>query len=445
MLRTHSVLTAAGAAAACLVPAVSLAQGQMLWRAQFTASNTNGNNVQAHVAVDGSRNVFVGFGWEPSSGTEETTLIKYSQAGAQLWLAHYAISGVNLYLAATKADASGSAFLVIRELGTAPATDVVKFDASGSRLWVRRFAAQGGAQPLSAAVDAAGNIYVAGRVYSTDGSQWGEMFLASYDPSGATRWIRYAGAQGALPEYWTTVNLLLDPSGNPIISGPTVSDSGGVVALIAQYSPAGNPAWQRYYYATEQQVSPSYMAPLPAGGVVIGLLELDRATSAALYRFVEYSSSGTKALDITQTRGLGPIAVNGAGDFYTSVSQAVPNAFGVASYKYYADGQANWRASVTSGNDFNDTPVAIMVAGDGTVVVAGTFSVTGGRTEMFVFKYTHDGELIWSHQWPYKELSATWVTCQDAAVDPSGNVIVVAFWPWALPMHDEIFVTEYAP
>jgi len=116
---------------------------------------------------------------------------------------------------------------------------LLKYDGDGNLLWSRTFdrSLGGGANDL--AVDAAGAIYVAARVY---GTQDNDFSTVKFDPQGELLWQRtYDG--GAAEE---GVGIALDGEGGVYVTGPS-GDWGQYDFLTVKYDEDGNQLWARSY------------------------------------------------------------------------------------------------------------------------------------------------------------------------------------------------------
>src|SRR5439155_701956 len=118
-------------------------------------------------------------------------------------------------------------------LGGASAGDydafVAKYDPAGNALWIRQFGTSGDDGPCGVAVDAAGNVYVAG---FTSGNLGGasagdyDAFVAKYDAAGSAFWTRQFGTS----DYDDAHGVAVDAAGNVYVAGSTSGSLGGASA-----------------------------------------------------------------------------------------------------------------------------------------------------------------------------------------------------------------------
>lgn len=134
----------------------------------------------------------------------------------------------------------------------------------------------------SVAVDASGNVYVAGTVRGN--SNFGlqeitavnnDIFLAKYNALGNLLWVKQAGGSGED----AASSVVLDASGNVYIAGSfrntanfdalTITSAGSDDGFIAKYTSTGNPVWVRSFGSDSQEVV-NTMAIDGSGNILIG-------------------------------------------------------------------------------------------------------------------------------------------------------------------------------
>ena len=145
--------------------------GVPLWTNRY---NGPGNSVDAAqaIAVDGNGNVFVTGNSISSGGYYDYATIKYSGAGAPLWTNRYNGPG-NEYdsTAAIAVDESGNVFVTgfatVRGFTFDYAT--IKYSGAGAILWISRYNGPGNSSDSARAiaVDSSGNVFVTGSSDST--------------------------------------------------------------------------------------------------------------------------------------------------------------------------------------------------------------------------------------------------------------------------------------
>jgi len=164
---------------------------------------------------------------------------------------------------------------------------LVKFNASGVRQWATYYGGAGDNYGYSCAVDASGNVYLAGTTTSTTaigsgghqntygGGTFGDAFLVKFNASGVRQWATYCG--GADDDYGNS--CAVDGSGNVYLAGFTNSTAvigsgghqntygGGINdAFLVKFDTSGVRQWGTYYGGTAGDVG--YSCAVDASGNV---------------------------------------------------------------------------------------------------------------------------------------------------------------------------------
>lgn len=307
------------------------AAGTLLWSATYDGGRTD---VSPEVEIDAVGNIIVsGVSQSPNLDSDTTTL-KYDSAGNLQWAALDA----HLNLTAMKLTADGSIYL----LAIAAPDDVfvVKYDAAGARQWQSSY--DGGSQDiaLSAAVDAAGNVYAAG--FTFNGTNY-DVLTLSFDSSGAQRWVTtYDGGDYELGQF-----LTLDGAANVYVASYSWNGTNNDARLM-KYDTAGTQQWTAAYDNGSHDYG--YAVALDAGGgvylagdsvgsttgpdlLLVKYVEQTRTVgfSAVASSLSEKANSASRPVVITTSDGLpsiGTVTVSyscadgtaAAGQDYTSVS-----------------------------------------------------------------------------------------------------------------------------
>lgn len=136
---------------------------------------------------------------------------------------------------------------------------VAKYTASGAHLWSQSYGTTGADYAHGVAVDLSGNVYVTGLIYgpaSLGGpvlphkGGW-DVFIASYDPTGAHRWsVAFGGSAHDMGKA-----VAVDPTGKVFVTGSvegTVDLGGGpktgpgkLDTFVACYDSSGKHLWSK--------------------------------------------------------------------------------------------------------------------------------------------------------------------------------------------------------
>jgi len=215
-----------------------------------------------------------------SSGNLDGFIVKYDTAGNLVWLREAKNIGQTTALGVAL-DSSKNVIAVGYYGGTqAPRLDsvgifndkkitsnglrdifLVKYDSSGNVIWVNTIGGRySGEEAGTVTCDAAGNIYVGGKV--ADSAYFGnvnirsfggvDMFLAKYDPAGSIQWVRTAG--GTKED--NTKSIAVDAVGNVYITGyfdssatfgsTNIVGNDGYEIAVAKYNSMGELLWIRH-------------------------------------------------------------------------------------------------------------------------------------------------------------------------------------------------------
>ncbi|MGO4262179.1 outer membrane protein assembly factor BamB family protein [Lysobacter sp. TAB13] len=327
------------------------------------------------VAVDPNGNpVVTGSSYVPS-GTSYLT-IKFSAAdGSQLWERRY--SGVEGGSVATAIAIDAAGDVVVagssqkrREIGTAYAT--VKYRGSdGEQLWASRYSrvTNEGDRVGSLALDRGGNVFVTG---ASGSSQFSKFATVKYDgATGAQQWVALYGPQTWTPQAHAALGIAVDSHGDPVVVG----QSFGLFedfATIKYDGATGDPRW---------------------------VARFDGAVRADLAKAV---------------------AIDGNDDVYvTGASVGGPGStWNMATLKYAgASGSELWRAIGESPWARNESAYAILVDASG-VQVAGWATDTDGKYHPYAIGYSAaTGAQLWSSTFDQPPATDT----ATIALKPAGN------------------------
>jgi hypothetical protein len=339
-------------------------------------------NVQGANITFGSTNLTT-----PSDYDESTVLVKYDNTGAVKWAQLIGGSG-ETYATKVAVDAAGNVYVCgsfeanmtigsSNLVGSVIGSDmfIAKFNNSGALAWVRQ--TEGGdAGSGGAAVDQAGNVYVASPfefAINFDGvsltNAANNAFVAKYSNSGTIQWARQAGGTSFYED------VALDGQGNVYPAGFLSTD-----ATVANYDPAGTLQWT--FSASGTTASP-----------VSSLVEKCAVDSAGnCYLAGWYQGTAAFGTNVLQPKGtwnfflakLNAIALNLGGTTLAGANLVLNGINGMSGATYYVLMSTNLTLPLSQW-----TPVATNVlSASGNFTITATNAVTRTVPQRFYILQT---------------------------------------------------------
>ena len=297
--------------------------------------------------------------------------------------------------------------------GPASSEEATAVSAPGSEAaaepWTRQF---GPGMARSVAVDATGNVYVAGytHISAGPGQPWRrDAFLRKYDRVGTPLWSREFGSMvaTAIDE---AASVAVDLEGNIYVAGITLgalrgqASAGDKDAFVRKYDTSGVELWTRQF----------------------GSPEADRALGVAVDEIGNVYVAGTTFGALPGQVGAGP------NDAFLR--------------KYGTGGDEVWTRQF--GSPESDSASGVAVDGEGNVYVAGWTGgalpdqVSAGMEDAFLRTYSPEGTVLWTRQFGHPDSSDG---ANGLAVDVEGNVYMAGYTNTADRGDRNAFLRKYDP
>jgi len=338
-----------------------------------------------------------------------TILVYVSQISAigQEWAARYNGSGNSLdWSYAIEMDQAGFVIVTGYSTGTGTGKDyrTIKYNSSGAVQWEATFNGpiNGGDYSNALATDAAGNVYITGRVdYGTTGS---DIVTIKYNSAGVQQWFaRYNGTANGLDEGRT---ITVTDLGTVIVGGKTTSTAGGLDLVTIKYNADGTEAWNVVYngpgnnedYVTAVDVD-------AAGNIYSGGCSIGAGTGQDIV-LIKYNSTGTeqwvKRYNGTGNGGDAVVGVKVDGDGNVIAGGHTDNGpaqrMNFITLKYDAAGTLIWEKQYNGSSNSTDLATAMTIDGSDNVYLTGlTTQLYGTRLDSNygTMKYDPAGNLLW--------------------------------------------------
>ncbi len=421
--------------------------GTEQWRAR-TDGTANENDVARAIAVDASGNVYVtgssnSYYAFPDSGSDLLT-VKYNSSGVEQWRVTAAKAfGTDGYGAAIAVDASGNSYVtgLIFTFNSSQYV-TIKYGATGTEQWRALIDSAGDLNHRqyapAIALDGIGNVYVAG----TGGNLSNSSYLTvKYAANGVEQWRAFVDG-GTNPALNAARALAVDTAGNAYITGQNGqyvdSYTNLYDTLTVKYAPNGSELWRAPGNLASNPYTSSADAlalAIDTGGNVHVAAKAGSASGQDVVT-IKYDSTGAerwRAAAGSTSASPSALALDGSGNIYVAgVTRGVTEHF--LTIKYDAAGLEQWRAS---------EGLAIPPVYFGGMFIADKHALAINQTgdvhvigQTYVDPYARHSTLMFkldvngSEQWRATAGDARW---SAVAVDAGGNVYVTGSnhdtWP----------------
>lgn len=270
----------------------------------------------------------------------DISTIKYYPNGDTAWKRAYDGPGHNGDGSTVIAvDAQGNVYVAGWATGLTADYVTVKYDSSGNQLWAKTYDGLGHWNDLitAIAVNSSGLIYVTGTSYGSKASL--DCVTIKYLPNGDTVWIRsYDGPGNSYDEAHA---LSLDRSGNIFVAGGSYGQGTLFDYTVIKYYPNGDTAWVRRYNGPGNDYDIVFAMKVDSYGNVYVTGQSEGSQSRFDYATIKYNQYGdeewlSRYSGITN-RGGGwaeALVLDGSGNVYVTGISADSSGAVYATIKY---------------------------------------------------------------------------------------------------------------
>jgi len=388
-------------------------QLQQHWLRTFQGQGKASDRIAA-IHADSFGNIYVAGYAGNQRGAPDAFAMKRNAQGDTLWIYYYDSGHKNNdYATAITVDNAGNTYITGNSQNASYFYEcfTAKILPSGTQAWVQRYSPGSNTQSYgnAIAVDAAGNVYVAGYTDPSSGSN--DWLVIKYNASGTQEWADVLNGPGNGDD--EAMDIVIAPNGNPTVCGYTysVNASGGINAFVKQYTPANSTVW------TDTWTNPSFTGADKAfnlgyssGGDLFVGGETRNSTGSNRDAFaMRFDSSGNRLwatiyADATTTMDelLRRVVIDNAGNLYFTGTDYQNGYITCIRNDGTMGWRRKWNGPVSNGSDvFHgitvDNAGGVYVTGRG-VYPGPDYYANGGLPNMIISKYNSNGDSLWTYR-----------------------------------------------
>jgi hypothetical protein len=357
---------------------------------------------------------------------------------------------------------------------------LAKYDDNGNVLWAKSAGRAGYDVANSVAVDASGNVYLAGG-FTSDTIIFGttslvnynpgnyDIFIAKYNTSGDVIWAKSAGAI----EDEKANSVAVDANGNAYVTGffdspsiafgtITLTNAGNDDIFLAKFDANGNVLWAKRAGGTYQDDAISVAVDVSGNAYIAGYfngycnndtLIFGQDTLKDLNNedvfLAKFDANGNALWGKSALGFEAYVTLDTSGNIYltgrfgdsntifgadTLINKGLYNIYFA---KYDANGNALWAKS--AGGTTDDGALSVTTNSSGNIYITGYFdspSITFGSTiltnadtsgntpDIFLAKYDDTGNVLWAE----RTGGLNHDVANSAALDASGNIYLTGYF-----------------
>lgn len=378
--------------------------GAQQWKAEYNGPGNGLDDAHA-IVLDAAGNVYV-TGWSDGGATTgfDYATVKYNSSGAQQWATRYNNTtngtdeawdiGVdnagNVYVTGTSDGA-----------GSNSAATSVKYNSTGVQQYAKRFDGAGGGIDAGYAIYVApvsGDFYIAGYTYQSTSADF-DFITIKYNTAGTQQWAtKYNGPDN---NYDEARSIAVDAAGNVYVAGYTQT---AVLTnydyATVKYNSAGVAQWANLYNGTGNDYDRANAIKLDAvGNVYVTGKSVGTGAAAEDVLTIKYANNGTQKWT-ARYNGLSSgydegkaLTIDNSGNIYvTGYSYSSTSNHDYTIIKYDSTGSGSngvqqWLAKYNGSGNSVDQSAAIAVDNIGNIFITGLSKGSGTNEDYETIKY----------------------------------------------------------
>lgn len=399
--------------------------GKVRWRLEAPGEN-DGDDRPAALCLDAAGNVYI-TGWCWSDSSRDFLTIKYNREGVKQWEARYnngkKKSGDEAVAIAV--DAAGNLYVAGSGGGSGGGRDIIciKYDPNGREVWVNRYDGPNKTDDLVSqlVLDANGNVHLIGQ--SLAGNGYPDYVTIKYGATGEIKWVASYDGPGSGRDIATA--LAVDDTGNVLVTGRSFDKARADGFATIKYDSSGVEQWVARYNVGSKVIGVTTALALDGQGNVY---VADRVGEN--YEVIGYDVTGNLKWFYRLNRSRSNwrpfttmLALDGSGNLYLAGCKGGSDQ--VALFKLRKDDGLVWQALPLSNNFHEFEPAALALDARGNAYIAGRgFRWTNmiKHADMTVSKFDSSSKAMWTVD--YAGIGRCKARATDLALDQAGNLYV---------------------
>lgn len=273
---------------------------------------------------------------------------------------------------------------------------LAKYSTSGTRRWLRDYSVDGGDRLEGMAVDRAGNVYLAATANNpTEGY---DILVLKYSAAGSKRWELRLGNVGYAAD--SAAAIALDAAGNVYVAGMQTNPGTGQDAVVIKLTPSGGQRYRTFYRGAGSDSATAVAVDRAGQAYVCGTTDngdanifLMKVSAAGSRLWAKTIDGGTHGVDMPRGLALGPDGVYVAAD----VQWEGDGRHDVAVARFTFAGARRWLRTYGDVEPSYETATSMAVDASGAAYVGGWTQrlASGGPARPLLVKWDAAGVRRW--------------------------------------------------